>query len=283
MSLFRGLLAGVMAVAVAGVAVWYFRSRGEGRPDADNVKARHSRIATATPSIPTNKVEAGAKRKWHPSMQSNADRLALYNKIYKGKIPENLEPSVYFMKNPPTQTYTPQPRPEDIFQHRSERAIAAVLMMEPGGFVMQRTSYDESFDENFKKSLEEPTLLLKDDTPEQRELKKQVNEVKAELAERMRNGEKPSDIMTAAMNDAYELSKFRQDIEEMVREIDEDPDKTDQEVDDFVAAANKMLSDRGVGKIEMPTFVKRRTRLKVLARQKAAKADKTTQNVEKEK
>ena len=202
---------------------------------------------------------------------SDKDRLERLEKMYGTNIPENLKTTYYFLKNPPTTTYKPPKRREDIFKHHSERTIAAVILLSPGSFVLQRPIYDESFDMSFRKSLEEPTLFSNDDTPDERELKEAVNDVKAELAERMRNGEKPSEILTECMNTAYELGKYKRDIEELLLEIEEDPTKSNQDVEDFVNAANKMLRDKGAAELPMPTLFRRQARLKVLARQQQEK------------
>ena len=190
------------------------------------------------------------------------ERLAFIKKIYGDNIPENLKSEVYFLEHPPTTTYRPMPRPEDVFKHPSEKTIAAVLLLKPGAFVMQRTVYDESFDEDFKKAMAEPTSIEDGDSDADRELKAAVSEVKAEFAERMAKGEKPSEIMTKAMEEAYELGKFTREIDEMLQEVEDDPTKTNQDVEDFVKAANELLKEKGLEQLEMPELLGRKVRLR---------------------
>jgi len=262
---YKALAAGLVVV-IGGVAAWFMLGRsGAGPEDGGRGATRSTTIAEVKPRIATNVVEEAPKRKNYSEM-SREEKLAMYEKRYGTNIPENLKSTYYFLKNPPQRTYKPLPRREEIFEHDSERTIASVLLIEPGAFVMRRSTYDESFDDDFKKSLETPTLITKDDTPEQRELKEAVNEVKAELAERMRKGEKPSDIMTAAMDTAYELGKYRQNVEEMIHDMEDDPSASDQNVEDFVTAANKMLKENGANEIDMPSLVKRQVRLRNRAR-----------------
>ena len=208
------------------------------------------------------------KKKIGLTQMTNEERLKWFERKYGTNVPENLKSEIYFLKNPPKLKIQPKARREDIFKHQSERSIASIVLLKPGAFLIQRSVYDDSFDIDFKKALEEPTLFSKDDTPEQRELKEAVNEVKAELAERMRNGEKPSEILTECMNTAYELGKYTRDIEELLYEIEDDPTKSNQDVEDFVNAANKLLRDKGAAELPMPTLFRRQARLKVLARQR---------------
>lgn len=204
---------------------------------------------------------------------SSENRLLWIEKKYGTNIPESLKTTVYFLKNPPKQVFRPPPRKEEIFKHKSEQSIASVLLMKPGAFILQRSIYDESFDHDFKRSLQEPTIILDSDTPQERELKQAVNEIKAELSERMRAGEKPSEIMTATMNDAYELSKYSQSLQSLIHEIEDDPTKSDKDVEDFVNAANKMLRDNGAQEIAMPSMFRRQLRLKMLARKKLSQEE----------
>ena len=205
-----------------------------------------------------------------PPPQTPEERLAWFKEKYGDNIPENLKTTVYFLEHPPTQTYRPLPQPEDVFKHQSEKTIAAVLLMKPGTFVMRRTVYDESFDADFKKAMEEPTEIEDDDSEETKELKAAVNEVKAEWAEKMRSGEKPSAIMTQVMDTAYELGKYTREIETLLHEVVADPANTDKDIEDFVGAANQMLKEKGAEELPMPNLIRRqiRTRLRTRRAQK---------------
>ena len=259
------IVAATLVVLGAAVAAWWLwpqRERGE-----DTVSTTPtSLIREVTPA-------AAPKAKVHerfrpPSLKTKEEKLAFYRKIFGNDIPENLKPTLYFIENPAETGFEPSPRPEDIFHHHSERTIAAVLLMQPGAFMMGRPQYDEDFDDDFRKSLKEPTLVTKDDTPEQQELKRAVNETKAELAERMRRGEKPSDIMNAVMNDAYELGKYKRNVEELLQEYESDATKSDQDVRDFVAAVNIMLKDKGADPVAEPELLHRKARLRIEARER---------------
>ena len=255
------LLIAFFALAGGGVWWWMRSPRTATLPEDDGAK-KPSALAKEVKPAAAPKPEQPKKR----VPQTREERLAWFEKKYGTNIPENLKTTVYFLKNPPTTTYRPLPRPEDIFKHQSEKTIAAVLLHKPGAFVMRRTVYDESFDMDFQKALEEPIIEKDDDDEATKELKAAVNDVKAELAERMRAGEKPSKIMTDTMDTAYELGKYSRNLETMLHEMSDNPANTDKDIEDFVNAANKLLKEKGAGEMEMPNFFRRQLRLKMLAR-----------------
>ena len=262
---------GAALVIAAGGAWWWF-GRDGARPSQAEAPAKPKAVkpakpqpkpkaAVAKPSVPAPAKQAKPKEKWHPP-QTPEERLAWIEKVYGNNIPDNLKSEVYFLKNPPTATFKPPPRPEDVFKHPSEKTIAAVMLMKPGVFVMQRTVYDESFDEDFKRAMAEPTVVEEGDSDETKELKAAVAEMKADFAARMANGEKPSEIMNKAMNEAYELGKFSGEVQAMLNEWVDDPSRSNEDVKDFVSAANKLLKEKGLDEIAVPELLGRQVRLR---------------------
>lgn len=276
-----GLLA-LLAILGGGAAWWLVNGRGNDAPPEEKPPRRGSMPKEARPEIP-GRTSPGAKAPPpRRAPQSREEQLAWFRKKYGDDIPENLKTTVYFLEHPPTQVYKPLPRPEDVFKHQSEKTIAAVLLMKPGTFVMRRTVYDESFDVDFRRAMEDPTAIEDGDSDEDRELKKAVNEVKAEWAEQMRAGKNPSELMNEAMDAAYELGKYRREIEAMLRETVDDPSMSDKDVEDFVKAANTMLKEKGLDEIAAPNLLRRQARLRILAR-KAKERQEQSERKETEK
>ena len=263
----------VMALAAVGAAVWMML---QNEAPTERAKPKKTRSAGLAAEVTPAKAAKPQKATGKLRPKTREERLAWFEKKYGTNIPENLKSTVYFLKNPPQQTFRPKPRREDVFKHHSERTIAALLLHTPGTFMIQRSVYDDRFDRDFVKSLEEPIISEDGDDQETKELKMAVNDVKAEIAERMRAGEKPSDIVNEIMNTAYELGKYSRNMEDMVREIADDPSKTDADVEEFVNAANKLLKEKGSKEMEMPNLFRRQIRLKMLAR-KASHQDSTQQ------
>ena len=265
------ILAAVVLAAIAGGAWWWFGRDGE-RPSHAEAPAKPKAVKPAKPerkhvAKPVAKPAPVVKEVKKPrAPETREERLAWFKKKYGDNIPENLKTTVYFLEHPPTTTYKPLPQPEDVFKHQSEKTIAAVLMLQPGTFVMRRTVYDESFDADFVKAVQEPTPIEEDDSDETKALKTAVNEVRAEWIERMKAGEKPSDIMNEAMNTAYELGKYTRELEELLHEANDNPSMTNEDVEDFVKAANAMLKEKGAGELQMPDLLRRQARLRRIVR-----------------
>lgn len=278
----KGLIAALIVTCGAFVAGYFLLvkpSSDEGSPSLGESKPKVKIAATTSAVTRTNAVKAATvspKRKPLGKM-TNEEKLRFFEEKYGNDIPDNLKSTVYFLKHPPQRTFKTMKTRADIFEHSSERDIASVLLIEPGAFMLQKPVYDASFDRDFEQSLKTPTLIYKEDSEEDRELKRAVNETKLELADRMKAGEKPSDILNAAVDQAYELGKYKRSMEEMFVEFSNDPEKTDRDVEDFVAAANKMLKDKGAGEIAMPNMVRRQAHLKMLAK----RADRNKEQVEK--
>ena len=88
--------------------------------------------------------------------------------------------------------------------------------------------------------------VTEEDTPARAELKRAMVEMKKELAERIKAGEKLGDILEEARSELRRLADYRRNLEKMVSEAARNPENTEQDVADIINAANKMLTDNGV-------------------------------------
>lgn len=201
------------------------------------------------------------KKKKYNEM-SNEEKLKYYRDKYGENIPSNLKPIVYYLENPPKQNFKPNSRPESIFHNRSEREIAAFLLAEPGKTMVRPISFNDKFDENFKESLTKEIELLSEDSPDQRELKLAVIETKKELLLKLKEGKKPSEIMTEAANELYQLGQYRNQLEKEILAIKNDPSKSNQDLIETVMAANIMLKKKGLKPIRQPNLFIRNATLK---------------------
>ena len=266
----KGALAGFVVVVGGVLIAWLILgSRNQGIKFQDTELSASGKIAEVMPHISTNK--AAAKPKKYAELTRD-EKLAYYRNKYGDNLPENLKPIVHYLENPPQRTFTMPKRPESIFKRHSERTIAAFLMAEPGNWVMQPIEFGAKFDADFAASLNEKIEFNDDDTDEQRELKQAVIDTKKELAERVKNGEKASDVMAAHSRQLYELGQYKSNLESQIRQVKNDPKMSDLDVEDAVNAANQMLKDRGLPPIKMPNMLIRRASLKIAARRAAEKA-----------
>jgi ABC-type glycerol-3-phosphate transport system substrate-binding protein len=134
---------------------------------------------------------------------------------------------------------------------------------------MRRPTFGRRFDADFAESLKEDIEIAETDTAEQKALKQAVIDTKAELSARMKAGEKPSDIMNDFTGSLYELGQYRRTIEEELTRLKKDETISDNDIVDFVGAANQMLTEKGAKPIQMPKMIFRHISLKRAAAKRA--------------
>ena len=144
-----------------------------------------------------------------------------------------------------------------IFNHASENEIACLLTIEPGMTLVGEPSYGKHFLEDFMKSCETPIVVTEDDTPEQAELKRLMNETKIDLRQRMADGEDLGQILRDTRQEYVRLAEYKQTLEHELNELKKDNSLSMEDIDDFVKAANKLLDAQGIAPIKMSPITRR--------------------------
>lgn len=249
----------VGAVFVGGIVVYCLTSPS--LPQFENDENRRVRkVATVREQIPEAVTESVPKEKEYSEMD-NSEKLKYWKDMYGDNPPENIKPIIYYLENPPKRNFKSKESKYKIFAHTSERHIAALLSVRPGTWMLRPPVYDNQFDQDFAQSMAERIEITKEDTDEQRALKNAVIETKKEFAQRMKQGETPSDIMNAAAQELYELGQFRRDLELEIAKVRRDPEASDDDYTLLVEAANKMLDSKGLPKLRQPSIFGRQCML----------------------
>jgi len=255
----KGIVGG-LAVVVAALAVGYFVLFGDkAAPEKESVK-KSAAIKEVTPAA-APKAEVVEEKPKPKFWEVDASQTNGFSEVMQHK---------WRVAHRPKPAHTN--RLEDIrhrarssiFRYRSENFIAALLTAKPGE-TMLGTPNLRGISEDFMKSCEEPILVTEDDDDYNRDLKKMMNETKIELRQRMKDGEKLEDILTDTRKELQRLSICRQEMQQEIAAYRREGDHTDQDVADFVAAANKILESKGVTPIELSPIIK--SRLKHLNQQ----------------
>ena len=144
-----------------------------------------------------------------------------------------------------------------IFNHVSENEIACLLTIEPGMTLVGEPSYGKHFVEDFMKSCETPIVVTEDDTPEQAELKRLMNETKIDLRQRMADGEDLGQILRDTRQEYVRLAEYKQTLEHELNELKKNNSLSMDDIDDFVKAANKLLDAKGIAPIKMTPITRR--------------------------
>lgn len=261
----RGIVAGAAVCILAIGAYFAFFSGGE-KPQKETAAKERGRIKEVTPAAAPKAVEEAPKG---PKVEIRKLENGMLMKYRDGK------PAWLYPRQPPTAvviTNSPTPsREEKIFHNGAEAQIAMLLNVEPGeGLVGDSDSlFGEPFRKRLMQSFVEPTLVLHDDPEDVKELKRAVNEVKAELKQRMDAGEDPCKILAETREDLRQLGAYRQELQAELRKIaKENKDLSPEDLEDYVSAANKMLEERGAKKVTLPTFFMKQAEMRAAERQR---------------
>lgn len=136
-----------------------------------------------------------------------------------------------------------------LFKHVCDAQIGRVLAIKPGGLVLGKLNYHRNhFVENFKKSLAdpEPVVFADDDTQEERDLKEAVIEAREELKAALARGEDIAEIMQATENELHEMQQYRMAMREQLLKYQKEEGVSVEDLEDFNAAVNQMLSEKGL-------------------------------------
>ena len=271
-SIVRGAFAALAVVALAAGA-WLLVSRNGGAPAEPDEDKRPATKQDAEPRRPSTPVVAPAEQKPEEKPVSEREkRLKYYRDKYGDNIPENLKPVVYFLEHPPQKTFKVQ-GDTPYLRHPSERHIAGLVLKEPGTFFVMKPEYGESFDKDFINALVDKIEIYDDDPEDVKRMKREVEEVKKEIASICRKeGKTPSEVMNEQAAAMFELGRYQRDLEAELDKIYNSPDLSDAEVDDFCKAANKMLEGKGLAPLALPDMSRRSVRLAYNERVAARKA-----------
>ena len=263
------VIVGAVAILCAAVAAWWLWPTGETRQDAASTKK--TLIKEVSPVVVTQQQE-----------QIPAKPVRLSKK--GTPIPENVQPDERGILRYPgglrwvdtNDLHRVQhPRKRKLFTHFSDNQIANILTMDPVRMpvfmVGKRIKFDDRFVEDFKASLTNPEIIDKNDTPEEAEVRKAVNETKAELKARMDAGEDIAKIMNDAQAELDRLCLYRNELKKEIDRVNRDETISDADVEDYVRAANMMLEKQGIKTFAMPKLMKRQARLQLLRERRAPK------------
>ena len=147
-----------------------------------------------------------------------------------------------------------------IFDHSTDNELAAILTLRPGQSLIGGPIRRGDYKAEFLKSIETPIVVHKDDPEDVQEVKRAVIDARLLIKEAIDRGEDPAEIIKEAYEEAQKLALYKDDIRREVMNMAKDGDYTDQEVDDLIEAANKMLESKGIEPMNLGPVMKARLR-----------------------
>ena len=263
-----------VALAIGGGAWWWMRRDRVIAPYQPEVPkkpslAKEVKPAAAPKPEPVKATSAPVKKKWrslHGVPESETNTLtAAEQELWKRFHPSG--PII-------TNSLKASSFEETVFGPGTVNShIAFLLTAEPGTAFLGRSEdlFNERFRRRFVESLSEEIAYAEDDPANVRELKDAVKDVRAELKRRMEAGEDICKLLAEARNELQQLGAYRSELDAELKRICADGEMTDKDVDDYIAAANTMLRERGLKELSGKSLMRRRVRLKTKAERRKDK------------
>ena len=157
----------------------------------------------------------------------------------------------------------------EIFEKHVDNEIACLLSIEPGTSFYGDGSLFRNFDKRFIRSLKSPIIVLESDSDYVKQLKRAVNEAKADLKAQYDAGEDINRIMLETREELQRLGRYRQEIEAMALKEVNKAGVTAKDAELTLAAVNQMLESKGIAPIKANSMSRISMRLRALeAREK---------------
>ena len=251
----KGILAGLV-VCVLALGVLYFMRDAE-KPAAKKIEKKPTKIAEVTPAAapkvekkkePEDKIELRPVGKGRVMKYVNGRQAWLYprrnDEAKWGVVTTSL-------------MRADAPLYQRIFHNPADLHIAFILQHEPGDPFGDGLD-TSNFTQHFLEAVKDPVLVSHDDSEEAKELKRAVNEAKAELKAMYDAGENIDNFVNDTIKTYQELGQYREEIDKQIEELSRDPEVTKEEMTKFIDAANEMLKKKGLSDTKVPRSIWKR-------------------------
>ena len=271
----RGIVAGLLVVAVSAVAYFAFFSGSE-KPKSVKVEKERGRIKEVFPAkAPTNAapVKAETAEKTWPPPDAYKDERGIWR--YPGGA------RVFNPKDRERATQIPESSNIPKFTHAVEREIATLLTMEPGGMLVGEPPY-HLYAQDFQNAILDKIEINEDDSERDKAIKQAVIDAKKELCQRIKEGEDVVQILKESREEIRRLNAYKRELENLVREQVRNAELSDEDVADSFAAANKLLEEKGIAPMRSNAIMKRRQDILLQEARRAERAAANSQSIPKE-
>ena len=251
------LLAASASLAVfCGIVLWWAAGRGKAHDSDDTRPSRARPIAEVRPAIrPADNPPQEAES---PRPRSNVppEQQVMHTNLYGYVI--NRPSTAVVITNKVDDA--DRPFEERVFENSADQKIAGLLLLKPGEMLVGDPSslFGRGFARAFLKSIESPIIIGKDNDEATAELKRAVIESKIEIKARHDAGEDIGELMAREYKELQTLGLYREELKDQIAKLARDKSLREEDMEDFVKAANMMLEARGASPLQMPRFAARR-------------------------
>lgn len=258
----RGAIAGLIVISLAAFSAWLFLA-----PTAETVgkkksPRKESRIQDAKRHHPGQReasshdvVALPGDRDPQRARSQTVEMAAAADQKTVTRESADSRHDMIFAEENPCELYAKRPK-YHIFKYVAENEIATLLSLQPGAAIIGEPDYSNGFMASFEACADVPMVFPDDDTEETKQLRLAVAEAKRELLERKKAGEDIAKVMADTRKELRQLWQYKLQLETEVREARDNEELSDDDVDDFIDAANKMLDDKGVTRINPSHFTR---------------------------
>lgn len=238
-SAMRGVVAGLVVVALAAVCVVVFMGKGE-KP-VEKVEKKPAKIKEVKPAPA-------------PKSAPEPQKVEKPKKALKDMTPEErLEMRMkHIAEAQKRMKDVPLARPLEtnlVFKTSTDQILAMVADLAEGKD-MPPLPLDDNFERDFVASLKQPIVINEDDSEKVKELKTKVAQLRKELDERASQGEPMVRILKDFQDNMVKDYKMRDELRlEVKKMIETDGRETAQQYCDKV---NESLRQLGIKEIDMP-------------------------------
>ena len=243
----KGAVTGAIIVLGAAVAAWWLWPTGETRQDATSTK--RGLIKEVKPASAPKVAEVEVDKPKERPPQKVGEVRDGFIKLCTGEL--------YPVRGVIKTSAKSNTVIDRTFTNFSDRVIAEMLTLEAGSYLLGSSEVlFEDFDSKFEKSLKQRIEFLPEDSPEVKELKSAVIELRDDLRKRKAAGEDIVQTLILTRNQLQELGTYKEELRQQIDKLMDDHEFSEKDEDDLVKAANLMLEDRGIKPFELPSAAK---------------------------
>lgn len=261
---FKGTLALIIVLAIGAGAYWYVTNVLPKAKESTEEKIDKKTIAEVAPEIVERVEEVKVPEK---PIRATKKGTPIPDKVQPDERGVLRYPNGQRWVDPNDLHIVKHPEPRKIFKHSSENQIAVLLQLDPTRMapflIGKRRPYGDRFVVDFNNSLADKIEINNDDSPEDRELKEAVIGAKQDLYAAMQRGEDVAQVMNDAQRELDLMATCYNDVKAEYQKMLRDENVSDDEVEVFVEAANKVLADRGINGFTMPNLARRQAQLAI--------------------
>ena len=264
----KGLVAGAIVVLGAAVAAWWIFGSGPApvREEADGTLK--GLIKEVTPvAAPTNAPVREVVKNPPHGLKPGEWRHVKWTKPANW---DQMSPGDRTRCQPTGRVIRPKwMDAKQLFKTLPDKKIQRLLNVQPGQVILGTATYDERFVKSFLKSLETPIEFADDDTPEDREMKQAVIDVRKELKEAYDRGEDIAQIMRDTEKQLHEQAAYRVKLQHEIAVYRQSGEHSEQDVKDYIDAANLILKDNGMEPLKLKQLWFHKAKIESMPKEKS--------------